>query len=156
MASGANGSPAPVPKVGVAVFLFKEGRKVLLGRRLGSIGHNTFALPGGHLEFGESFEECAAREVKEETGLDIEKMEFLTATNNFFSEGGKPPVHLVCIFLRASLADPDQVPRVLEPEKCGGWDWFEWNRNSLPKSLFGPLETMLNAGFDPFPAAGKK
>ena len=53
------GSPSPLPlpvstpKVGVAVFLLKEGRKVLLGRRLSSIGYNTFALPGGHLEFGQ-------------------------------------------------------------------------------------------------------
>lgn len=43
--------PVPVPKVGVAVFLLK-GKKVLLGRRLAAIGHSTFALPGGHLEFG--------------------------------------------------------------------------------------------------------
>lgn len=42
---------APVPKVGVAVFLLK-GKKLLLGRRLSAIGNRTFALPGGHLEFG--------------------------------------------------------------------------------------------------------
>ncbi|KAL6953896.1 Nudix (Nucleoside diphosphate linked moiety X)-type motif 1 [Sarracenia purpurea var. burkii] len=137
------------PEVGVAVFLLKEGRKVLLGRRLSSIGYNTFALPGGHLEFGESFEECAAREMKEETGLDLEKIEFLTVTNHFFSEGAKPPVHLVCIYVRAVLADPHQVPQNLEPEKCGGWGWYDWN--NLPKPLFGPLETMAMAGFDPFP-----
>ncbi|GFZ16165.1 nudix hydrolase 1 [Actinidia rufa] len=142
--------PASTPKVGVAVFLLKEGRKVLLGRRLSSIGYNTFALPGGHLEFGESFEECAAREMKEETGLDIENIEFLTVTNNCFSEGAKPRVHLVCIFMRAVLANPQQVPQNIEPEKCGGWDWYDWN--NLPKPLFGPLETMVQGGFNPFPA----
>ena len=40
-----------VPRVGVCVFLVK-GKAVLLGRRRSSIGHSTFALPGGHLEFG--------------------------------------------------------------------------------------------------------
>lgn len=45
--------PLPVPKVGVAVFILK-GKTVLLGRRRSSFGHNTFALPGGHLEFGQS------------------------------------------------------------------------------------------------------
>ncbi|KAA8529224.1 hypothetical protein F0562_033977 [Nyssa sinensis] len=143
-----NRSPSPVPKVGVAVFLLK-GKNVLLGRRLSSLGHNTFALPGGHLEFGESFEECAAREVKEETGLDIQKIEFLTVTNNVFSEEAKP-VHIVAIFMRAVLADPHQLPQNIEPDKCDGWDWYEWN--NLPKPLFGPLETMVQGGFNPFPS----
>ncbi|KAA8532759.1 hypothetical protein F0562_032792 [Nyssa sinensis] len=46
-----NGSLLPVLEVGVAVFLLK-GTTVLLGRCRSSIGHNSFALPGGHLEFG--------------------------------------------------------------------------------------------------------
>ncbi|CAI9096315.1 OLC1v1032420C1 [Oldenlandia corymbosa var. corymbosa] len=141
----------PMPKVGVAVFLLK-GDKLLLGRRLTTIGYNTFALPGGHLEFGESFEECAAREVKEETGLDIDKTEFLTATNNVFSEGANNhPLHLVCIFMRAVVADVNQVPQNVEPEKCGGWDWYHWN--DLPKPLFKPLEVMIQGGFTPFPVS---
>ena len=41
----------PVPRVGVVVFVLK-GKSVLLGRRHSSIGDSTFALPGGHLEFG--------------------------------------------------------------------------------------------------------
>ncbi|CAK9149072.1 unnamed protein product [Ilex paraguariensis] len=143
---------SPSPKVGVAVFLLK-GNSVLLGRRRSSIGHNTFALPGGHLEFGESFEQCASREVKEETGLDIEQVELLTVTNNVFSHEAKP-VHMVVIFMRAVLADPDQVPQLLEPEKCYGWDWYNWN--NLPEPLFGPFETMVRSGFDPFPAHQKQ
>ncbi|KAJ0721378.1 putative hydrolase [Helianthus annuus] len=41
------------PVIGVAVFLVK-GETVLLGRRRSTVGHNTYALPGGHLEFGQS------------------------------------------------------------------------------------------------------
>ncbi|PON87941.1 Dihydroneopterin triphosphate diphosphatase [Trema orientale] len=81
----------------------------------------------------ESFENCAAREVKEETGLDIDKIEFLTVTNNVFLEESKPS-HYVIIFVRAFLRDSQQVPQNLEPDKCDDWDWYEWN--NLPKPLF--------------------
>ncbi|KAL8218589.1 hypothetical protein R6Q57_021962 [Mikania cordata] len=138
-------SPAPV--IGVAVFLVKGGT-VLLGRRRSSVGHGTYALPGGHLEFGETFEECAAREVKEETGLHIKDIQFVTVTNDVFTEAAKQ-LHLVAVYMRASLADPEQLPQNIEPEKCYGWDWYDWK--NLPQPLFRPLETVLKSGFSPLP-----
>ncbi|XP_068653400.1 nudix hydrolase 1 [Aristolochia californica] len=137
---------APVPRVGVVAFVIK-GRQVLLGRRRAVVGNATFALPGGHLEFGESFAECAAREVKEETGLDIHKVEFLTVTNNVLLDEAKP-CHYVTIFMRSVPSDATRSPETLEPEKCDGWDWYDWE--NLPKPLFGPLEVMIKEGFSPF------
>ncbi|KAK0260801.1 hypothetical protein LTR91_012932 [Friedmanniomyces endolithicus] len=90
------------PRVGVAVFVFqgtKDGDFVI-GRRKGSHGAGTYALPGGHLAFGESFEQCAAREVKEETGLGVHDVRFLTATNTVFGNAGK---HYVTIFMTAMV-----------------------------------------------------
>ncbi|CAN8236115.1 unnamed protein product [Cochlearia groenlandica] len=140
---------APIPKVAVVVFVVK-GTTVLLGRRRSIIGNSTFALPGGHLEFGESFEECGEREVKEETGLEIENTTLLTVTNNVFKEEeGKPCSHYVTVFMRAKLVDENQIPKNLEPEKCQGWDWYDWFDN-LPTPLFWPLEKMVQSGFNPF------
>jgi 8-oxo-dGTP diphosphatase len=147
MEKGAAAAEVPVPRVAVVVFLLK-GKAVLLGRRRSSDGDSTFALPGGHLEFGESFEECAARESMEETGLDIEKVEFLTVTNNLFLKDPKPS-HYVTVLMRAVLADPQQVPQNLEPGKCDGWDWYDWD--NLPKPLFWPLQKTVQEGFNPFP-----
>lgn len=99
---------------------------------------------------GESFEACAARELKEETGLDIDQIEVLKVTNNLFLEESKPS-HYIMILLRAVLGNPDQVPQNKEADKCDGWDWYEWD--NLPKPLFGPLEKLLQDGFNPFPIA---
>ena len=59
------------PRVGLGVLIFNSKNQILLGKRIGSHGESTWAPPGGHLEFGESFEACATREAFEETGLKI-------------------------------------------------------------------------------------
>ena len=56
-------------RIGCSATLFDEARqKVLLTRRL---DNNLWCLPGGHMEAGESVEECCLREVFEETGLQV-------------------------------------------------------------------------------------
>ncbi|XP_057809952.1 nudix hydrolase 1-like [Salvia miltiorrhiza] len=136
----------PTLEVGVQVFLL-NGNKVLMGRRRTAIGDGHFALPGGHLEFGESFEECAYREVKEETGLEISGMEILTITNNVIME--PRAMHLVAVMMRAALAHPNQQPLNVEPLKCDGWDWYDWDH--LPNPLLLTLQTAILGGLNPFP-----
>lgn len=54
VAEAAVKQPNPPVGVGVGVLLLDgSGKKVLIGRRKSSLGHNTFALPGGHLDFGD-------------------------------------------------------------------------------------------------------
>jgi ADP-ribose pyrophosphatase YjhB (NUDIX family) len=56
-------------RIGCSATLFDEARqKVLLTRRL---DNGLWCLPGGHMEAGESLEECCVREVLEETGLQV-------------------------------------------------------------------------------------
>jgi 8-oxo-dGTP pyrophosphatase MutT (NUDIX family) len=68
----------------------------------------TMQLPGGHLEYGESFAETAAREVLEETGLEVGNIKFLTATNDVFGEGK----HYVTIFVTCVIVGEDKVAKV--------------------------------------------
>ena len=112
------------PRVGIGVFVLSPTtNKFLLGLRLGSLGAHTWGLPGGHLEFGESFESCAVREVREETGLTVRDTRFLTATDGVI-EGQ----HYVTVFMVADLEEEGDEERVevREPEKCGGWRWVGW------------------------------
>lgn len=87
--------------------------------------------------------------MKEETGLEIAATELLTVTNNMFVEAPKP-LHYVTVFMRSKLANPNQMPQNLEPEKCDGWNWYNWD--DLPQPLFWPLQKMVDSGFNPFPS----
>jgi ADP-ribose pyrophosphatase YjhB (NUDIX family) len=59
------------PQIAVSAAIFRDG-KVLLTRRARSPAKGFYSLPGGRVEFGESLHEALAREIDEETGLDIE------------------------------------------------------------------------------------
>lgn len=130
-----------LPIVGVGVLVLRDGR-VLLGRRLGAHGAGTWALPGGHLEFGETVEACAARELAEETGLALEATSPGPWTSNVFADEGK---HYVTVFVVAHA--PQGEPRVLEPCRCAEWRWCAWSQ--LPRPLFAPLASLVSSGYVP-------
>ncbi len=129
------------PSVGVGVLILRSGQ-ILLGQRKNAHGDGTWAPPGGHLEWNESLEDCAKREVMEETGLDIENIRQAAFTNDVFSAEGK---HYVTLFLLADC--PSGEPEIKEPEKCTGWKWFSWDE--LPRPLFLPLQHIFDQAFDP-------
>lgn len=93
---------------------------------------------------GESWEECAARELLEETGLAIHKFEFAGAANAVLPNERRP-AHYVIIILEAELVDPSQEPQNVEPDKCDGWEWVEWP--SVPKPVFEPLQIFIDSGY---------
>lgn len=134
----------PRPLVGVGVILCRSDGLILVGQRKGSHGAGTHALPGGHLELGESFEECAVREVEEETGLRIANPVFAYAVNSVFDA----TKHYVTVFMRADVAQ-DQEPRNTEPDKCAGWQWVPWR--GVPEPVFLPLRLLLDSPYTPFP-----
>ncbi|UTI86390.1 NUDIX hydrolase [Mammaliicoccus sciuri] len=66
---------APVILVGALVLIFNKDKQVLLQLRS---DNESWGLPGGTMELGESFEEGATREVYEETNLEIQNLKFIT------------------------------------------------------------------------------
>jgi 8-oxo-dGTP diphosphatase len=129
------------PLVGVGVIVRREGR-VLLGQRLASHGAGSWALPGGHLEFGESVADCARREVREETGLALESVVHGPFVSNVFEAEGR---HYVTLFVLARAAAGEA--RACEPHKCAAWHWFRWS--ALPQPLFAPLQALVAGGYEP-------
>lgn len=127
------------PYIGVAVIVVRNGR-VLLGRRKNAHGAGTWQFPGGHLEYGESIEACARRELCEETGLSIDRFRMGPFTNDFFEDEGK---HYVTLFVIADRTNGDA--RAREPHKCERWEWFPWSE--LPTPHFLPIVNLLRQNF---------
>jgi len=93
------------------------------------------------MDEGERPEETARREVLEETGLLIERPRIGPVTEDHFPEGK----HFLTTFVIAEA--PTGHPLNLEPTKCDGWEWFDWD--TLPTPLFLPLQTLHQTGYRP-------
>ncbi len=124
------------PSVGVGVIV-TLGSQVLMIRRQNAHGSGTWSTPGGHLEYGETPEACAEREVFEETGVTIKDIRFKALTNDIFEEYGK---HYITIWMEAGYQEGE--PRVNAPEELCEIGWFEWSQ--LPEPLFLPLRNLLS------------
>jgi 8-oxo-dGTP diphosphatase len=93
-----------------------------------------YAAPGGHLEHGETFADCARREILEETGLNVTSVRLLTIGNYLFGDR-----HYVDIDVVVEVGPGE--PSILEPDKCAGWNWYAADK--LPAPLFVVTARMI-------------
>lgn len=129
------------PKVGVGIIVIKDD-KILFHKRKGAHGAGTWSMPGGHLLYGESLEDCAKREVAEEADITVKNIRPGPYTNDVFEQEGK---HYLTLFIIADYESGE--PKVMEPDKCEYWQWFAWN--NLPEPLFLPIQNIIKKGFAP-------
>ncbi len=122
-------------RVGVSI-LVNNGDRFLLNKRVNVHGAGTWGPPSGHFNFGESIENCAKRETKEETGVDIDNIKFRVVTNDFFEQEQK---HYITIWVDAEYVAGE--PHIGAPEEESEVDWFSWD--ALPEPLFLPLQHLL-------------
>ncbi len=102
------------PGVGVGVFIIRD-RKFLMIKRKGSHGAGTRSVPRGWIEYAETFEDTAQREIMEEVGLEIENVRFGAATNTVFS---KESVHSITIWLICDYAKKKEIRRYNLKAQC--------------------------------------
>jgi len=129
------------PRVGVAIILTRDDR-VLLMKRKGHHGPGTWSTPGGHLEFGETPEQCAAREASEEVGVDVVDIRFRAVTNDLFEATGR---HYITIWMEGRTESAE--PRIAAEREVAEFGWYAWD--SLPGPLFLPLENLVKANSYP-------
>ena len=123
---------AKIPFVGVGCIVTRTDGMLLLVRNHG----NGWAPPGGHLDFGETPEACAARETFEETGVRVRDVGFVAITNDFMEDRGK---HYITIWMRG---EADGSAAVLsDPAEIAELGWF--SADALPKPFAAYFENFL-------------
>jgi 8-oxo-dGTP diphosphatase len=125
------------PIVGIGILIFNDKGQVLIHKRKSSHGEGEYAGLGGHLEYGESFEDCAKREVMEEAGIEIEDIRFLCLAHVIY-----PPKHFIDIGLTAKIKS-GQIPKIMEPDKSSEQGWFDID--DIPTPLFANMPNYIQA-----------
>jgi 8-oxo-dGTP diphosphatase len=126
--------------VGFGILVIRDG-KVLLGKRhedpakasSALHGEGTWTMPGGKLHFGETFEQGAAREMAEETGMSLSSAKIICVSNDVVTDA-----HFVTIGI---LVEAAGEPQVLEPDEITMWQWFPLT--ALPIPLFFASQEIL-------------
>ena len=129
-------------KIGIGVMLLDDD-KILLGHRAtnkkdtgGIYETDCWTLPGGKQEYDETFFEGAKREVKEETNLDIDKLELFGAADDIQPDRHYITMHVIAREFSGKL-------KVMEPGSEDEWRWFSLDK--LPNNLYSPSEKFIKA-----------
>ncbi len=131
----------PLIMAGAGVIILNEKGQVLLQQRA---DNELWGLPGGAMEVGESFEEAARREVREETGLEVGYLEF------FMTDSGKPtyyvypngdPVYLAAVYFMTR-----EVFGTLRPDSQESLQLQWFSPHEFP-GLIGPNDRRVLAEF---------
>lgn len=120
-------------KVGCEIFIINND-ELLLGKRKNCYGEGTWALPGGHLEQGESLIDCVKRELLEELGIEGLRFKLISALDVIDERG-----HYIHIsFLLEKFSGEIQNR---EPDLCYEWQFFALD--NLPENIFDPHKKIL-------------
>ena len=122
--------------VGVGVVFVRQGR-VFLAKRRGAHGEDTWASAGGHLEFGESLEDCARREAMEELGVEVGELRVLCLSNIVAYDR-----HYVDVEFLGDIEGQEPAPTASD----GSFTEYGWYPLSdPPKPLFEPMRLAIDS-----------
>lgn len=131
------------PKVGVGAITVKDGRVLLVKRGI-EPGKGLWAIPGGTLQLGETLQECAAREIFEETGVTVKiggcVYVFDLIEND---ETGKIKFHFVIIDFAAEYVSG--IPKGADDALEASW-FFPGELKSISVSRY-TLAALSSVGF---------
>lgn len=133
--------PQLYPEATVGALIVNEEGKVLIVQS--SKWNNRYTVPGGHIELGERAEEAIKREVREETGLDVEPVKLLLVQQAIYPEDYHKHEHFLFMdyICKAKSSEVKLDGRELQgyvwvrPEDALKLDIEEYTRNFVVKYL---------------------
>ncbi|MGW2512562.1 NUDIX hydrolase [Streptomyces scopuliridis] len=131
-------NPQPARPVIDTHVILRDGDKLLLSQRGGPYGYGRWHMPSGKLDQGEPVSAGAARELLEETGVEVDpaQLRLVHVVHHRQSEA----VERIGFFFEATDWTGEPVNR--EPAKCLGLQWF--SVHELPEDIIEyPREGLL-------------
>lgn len=131
------------PRVGV-VLIFQKDNKVLFSRRAHEPKQGKWDMPGGFVDPGETLEEAAIREAKEELGIDVEALHYITSNPNLYTENAYVcDVHFLVTKWSGNPTPNDDVSEIawrdLDTMLDEDFSWTNWA--SIHQKLKAVLDT---------------
>ncbi len=121
------------PQIIAGVVIYNDKNQVFLGKSKN--WKNKWTIPGGSVDFGEKLESAAIREIKEETNIDIENIEFINIGEMIASSDDiNKSRHLVFVNYKAKFIDSDIMLND-EFDKYGWFDLSDLNKIELLPSV---------------------
>lgn len=124
--------------VSAGAMIFNNKGELFLSKRSQGAKNERgcWETPGGSVDFGETLEQAAKREIKEEYGVDIEIIEQFPTTDHVIPNENQ---HWVATTFLAKVKD-EQTPKIMESHKCDEIGWFPLNRLPQPLSIITKLD----------------
>ena len=129
--------PRPAVTADCVVITKEASPKVLLIQRGGEPYKGCWAFPGGFMDMDETTEQCAIRELKEETGLHIKEVKQIGAYSKVNRD---PRGRTISVAYLAVIDKPAQVRGLDDAAKA---EWFDLS--ALPELAFDHADIMSDA-----------
>ena len=133
------------PRAGVGIMVIRNN-KVLLGLRHSDPekadselhGEGTWSMPGGKVDWHQTIEESARRELLEETSIMAKKLKLISVTDEIVHDNHFVTNGFICTDFEGDV-------RVMEPDEIVEWRWF--SLSNLPEKVFPPCVKIIKNFF---------
>lgn len=136
------------PKIIAGAFIFNKDGELLMIRM--PAWNNKLCAVGGKVEIGEKIEDAVKREVKEETNLDIEELEFIGLTEGMdLGENASDYKHLIFVDYKVVVSNSDEI-KLNEEGESFEWDvideWLAKDQKEFAPYIYDVIKKLKDKG----------